>query len=233
MKLASKLLGAVGGAALIVGCGISPVGATTIEDTYPETPETNKELPVVHTYHKSDQLKANVLNPHPVCNAFQDYRTVIYKASDKFSPVGTISTTNETEKDIPLTQSLSRTQTIGLSVNGNKSHTTSVNLGGTGNLSKGSINAGIAFELAKTIGGEASYELSWTVGQDVGPYQVPSGYTGEATYGFRTVSLTGTQQHCKANGTWSTPTAWRAFVPLKNEVKVKLYDDVVDSRPRD
>lgn len=41
--------------------------------------------------------------------------------------------------------------------------------------------------------------------------------------------MTGTQQYCKSNGAWSTPTAWRAFVPVKNDVKVNVYDDAVDS----
>lgn len=35
--------------------------------------------------------------------------------------------------------------------------------------------------------------------------------------------MTGTRQYCKSNGTWSTPTAWRAFVPVKNDVKFDLY----------
>ena len=41
--------------------------------------------------------------------------------------------------------------------------------------------------------------------------------------------MTGTQQYCKTNGTWSTPTAWSAMQPVKNEVRVKLYDDIADS----
>ena len=41
--------------------------------------------------------------------------------------------------------------------------------------------------------------------------------------------MTGTQQYCKPNGTWSTPTFWSAMQPMKNEVRVKLYDDIADS----
>ena len=205
--------------------GASPAFAGgTHEETYPETPALNPDLPIVHTKHGSDHIKANILNPNPVCNSAEDYRTVVYKVKDSWAPVGTISTTNKTKSPIPLTQSTSRSQTISLTVNGSKSESTEFNMGGTGNAKKGSVNAGIAMSLAKTIGGEASYSLSWEVGQQIGPYDVPAGHTGEATYGFRTITMTGTQQHCKPNGTWSTPTAWTAFAPIKNEVRVRMYD---------
>lgn len=190
-----------------------------------ETPATDAELPIVNTQHKSDHLKATILNPRPVCNALKDYRTVVYTVTDDFSPVGTISTHNRTDSAIPLTQDPSRTQTISMSVNGDRTSTTSVN----GGASKDGGSFGIAQEISQSLGFSASYELSWNVGQTIGPYDVPAGHTGEATYGFPTINMTGTQQYCKSNGTWSTPTAWRAFVPLKNDVKVNVYDDAVDS----
>lgn len=206
--------------------GASPAFAGgTHEETYPETPALNPDLPIVHTKHGSDHIKANVLNPNPVCNSAEDYRTVVYKVKDSWAPVGTISTNNKTKSSIPLTQSTSRSQTISLSVNGSKSESTDINLGGSQSADKGSVNAGIAMSLAKTIGGEASYSLSWEVGQQIGPYDVPAGHTGEATYGFRTITMTGTQQYCKPNGTWSNPTAWTAFAPIKNEVRVRMYDN--------
>lgn len=216
------------GATLALGVA-APSQAYTFQTHAPETPENNSTLPIVSTYQKSPNLKANVLNARPVCNAWEDYRTVVYQADDSFTPVGTISTTNYTNKDIPLSQSLSKTQTISMSVNGNKSTSTSINLGGNGNLDKGSINAGLAYSIAKTVGGDASYSLSWSAGQNIGPYDIEPGYTGEATYGFRVVNLTGTQQYCKLDGTWSTPTAWRANVPIKNEVQVKYYNKNADS----
>ena len=204
--------------------------ADTIENDYPETPQTNAKLPIVHTSHGSDHIKANIVNPHPVCNPWEDHRTVVYKVTDKFFPVGTISATNKSKNTIPLKQSLSKSQSVSISVNGSQSETLSINLGGSTKVGKdGNSNAGIAYTLAKEIGGSASYSLSWQVGQDVGPYDVPAGYTGEATYGFRTISMTGTQQFCKLNGTWSNPTAWRAFVPVKNEVQMKLYNTPADS----
>ena len=216
---------AIAGSALMMPAA----SAETITESYPETPAINAKLPIIHTTHGSDHKKANVLNPRPVCNPWEDHRTVVYKATDTFMPAGTISTTNQTKKDIPLQQNLSKSQSIQLEVNGDRTSTTSMNLGGdvSGKNSKGS--AGISHEIATKIGASASYSLSWEAGQSIGPYDVPPNHTGEATYGFRVLNMTGTQQYCKTNGTWSTPTAWSALQPVKNEVRVKLYDDLADS----
>lgn len=199
--------------------------AGTQEDHYPETPKLNPSLPIINTYHGSDHIKANVINSEPVCNPFEDYRTVVYKVKDNFTPAGTISATNKSEHTIPLTQELSRSETISFTVKGDRTNSTSVNLGG----SKNGISASIAQELSSTVGAEFSYSLSWNVGQTIGPYDVPAGHTGEAKYGFRTIHMTGTQQYCKSNGTWSTPTFWSALNPVKNEVQVRLYDNPADS----
>ncbi|WP_030013658.1 hypothetical protein [Curtobacterium sp. S6] len=225
MKLTGKLVGILGGSALMLGVAAMPANATTIENHYPETPALNPTLPIVNTYHKSDHIKPNALNPHPVCNALEDKRTVVYKVQDHFSPVGTVSTTNHTNANIPLTQETSKSQTISISANGEQGSSTTIN----GGVSKEGSNLGIAQEFSKKMGFEASYQLSWNVGQTIGPYDVPPGYTGEATYGFRTVTMSGTQQICGANGTWTNPTAWNAFVPMKNEVAVKLYNNPADS----
>lgn len=207
--------------------------AGTFTDKYPQTPMLNPVLPVVQTTHGSDHLKPNVSNPFPVCNASEDRRTVVYRVSDNWLPVGTISTFNQTNTSIPLKQVTSKSQTIAMSVNGNASQSISGNFGGNASSSQSGTTVGnqygIAFSLARSIGGQASYSLTWNLGQEIGPYPVPAGYTGEATYGFRAVNMTGTQQFCLANGTWSTPTAWTAFVPVKNEVRVKLYNNVADS----
>lgn len=207
-------------AALVtVSAATSTATAQTLEESAPETPATNSDLPIIHTYRGSDHLKANVLNPRPVCNSTEDYRTVVYKVTDSFLPVGTISTTNLSDKEIPLQQDLSRTQSISAKINGSKTET--LNLGGSG--SKDGMQGNIGYSIAKTLGWEVSGTLSWTVGQKIGPYQVPAGNTGEASYGFRTITMTGTQQRCKPNGTWATPTAWVANMPVKNEVRVKNY----------
>ena len=221
---AAKAAIAAVAAVAIAGSGITAT-AQTFEESYPETPATNSALPIIHTYRGSDHLKANVLNPRPVCNSTEDYRTVVYKVKDNFLPVGTISTTNLSDNAIPLSQDLSRTQTISASVNGSKTETLS--LGGSG--SKKGIEGNIGYSLAKSLGWDVSAELSWNVGQTVGPYDVPAGNTGEATYGFRTVTMTGTQQRCLPNGTWATPTAWVANMPVKNEVRVKNFDTPADS----
>ena len=89
--------------------------------------------------------------------------------------------------------------------------------------SKDGLQGNIGYSLAKMLGWSVSGSLSWNVGQKIGPYEVPAGNTGEATYGFRTVTMTGTQQRCRPNGTWATPTAWVANMPIKNEVRVKNY----------
>ena len=61
-------------------------GAATQTESYPETPALNPDLPIIHTTHGSDHKKANVLNPRPVCNPWEDHRTVVYKVSDRFLP---------------------------------------------------------------------------------------------------------------------------------------------------
>ena len=215
---AAKAAIAAVAAVAIAGSGITAT-AQTFEESYPETPATNSALPIIHTYRGSDHLKANILNPRPVCNSTEDYRTIVYKVKDNFLPVGTISTTNLSDSAIPLSQDLSRTQTISASVNGSKTET--LTLGGSG--SKDGLQGNIGYSLAKSLGWDVSGSLSWSVGQKIGPYDVPAGNTGEATYGFRTVTMTGTQQRCRPNGTWATPTAWIANMPIKNEVRVKNY----------
>ena len=210
-----------------------PAFSATQINTYPQTAAIDAKLPIIHTSHGSTHLKANVLNPFPVCNALEDRRTVVYKINESWLPVGTISAKNETEMSIPLTQNTSRAQSISFSVNGSRTEKIDVNLGSNGSSKQGDSSIGgqwgIAFSLAQQIGASASYSLSWTVGQNIGPYSVPAGYTGEATYGFRVVNMIGTQQICGSNGLWTTPTMWRAFVPLKSEVRVKLYDNLADS----
>lgn len=231
-NLRSGTARAVAASATALALGVtlaSGATADTKEDHYPETPKLNPTLPIINTYHGSDHIKANVLNSEPVCNAGEDYRTVVYKVKDNFTPAGTISATNKTKDTIPLTQELSKTQTISMTIKGDRTETVSANLGGEASGKEGKGSVGIAYELVQQMGAEASYSLSWNVGQTVGPYDVPEGHTGEATYGFRTVNMTGTQQFCKANGTWSNPTFWAALAPIKNEVQVKLYDNPADS----
>lgn len=230
MTMRRRSAGLIAGLAIAGTALIAPAAsAATQTESYPETPAVNAKLPIVHTTHGSDHMKANVLNPRPVCNPWEDHRTVVYKVTDNFMPAGTISTTNQTKKDIPLQQDLSKSQSITLSVNGDRTETTSMNAGGKGSGKNSEGSFGISHEIATKLGASASYSLSWEAGQSIGPYDVPPNHTGEATYGFRVLNMTGTQQYCKPNGTWSTPTFWSAMQPMKNEVRVKLYDDIADS----
>lgn len=230
MKLTRRVCTWLAAASVAATGIIAPTaGADTFHETYPETPALNPDLPIVHTTHGSDHIKANVLNPRPVCNSGEDYRTVVYKVTDDFSPAGTISATNKSKNTIPLTQNLSKSQTVSLSIKGDRTDQTSINLGGSHSQDGSEGSIGIAKTITEQIGGEFSYSLSWEAGQQIGPYDVPAGHTGEATYGFRTINLDGTQQYCRPNGTWSTPTPWRVFAPMKNEVEVKLYKNASDS----
>ncbi|GAB3942172.1 hypothetical protein [Corynebacterium tapiri] len=230
MRLAKNLASAVAAGIVAASALAGPASAATIENSYPQTPKLNPTLPIVHTSHGSDNLKANILNPNPVCNSAEDYRTVVYKVDDNFTPAGSISTNNQSQSPIPLTQKLSKTQSISISIKGDRTEETSVNAGGDVSGKNGKGSTGIAHSISSMIGVEASYSLTWELGQEIGPYDVPAGHTGEATYGFRTITMTGTQQYCKPNGTWSNPTPWTAFVPIKNEVRVKTYDNPADSR---
>lgn len=224
-KGANRVLASAATAMVLTAGLAGGAHAGTEEHHYPETPKLNPSLPIINTYHGSDHIKPNVINSEPVCNPFEDYRTVVYKVKDNFSPAGTISATNKSQHNIPLTQELSRSETISFTVKGDRTNSTTANIGG----SKDGISASIAQELSSTIGAEFSYSLSWNVGQTIGPYDVPAGHTGEAKYGFRTINMTGTQQYCKSNGTWSTPTFWSSLNPVKNEVQVRLYDNPADS----
>ena len=77
---AAKAAIAAVAAVAIAGSGITAT-AQTFEESYPETPATNSALPIIHTYRGSDHLKANILNPRPVCNSTEDYRTCLLYTS--------------------------------------------------------------------------------------------------------------------------------------------------------
>ena len=155
----TKITASFMAAAMVAGVSTT-AGAATIRDDYNETPKINPELPIVHTFHGSDHIKANILNPHPVCNPWEDYRTVLYQARDTFLPVGTVSTTNKTDKAIPLQQTTSKAQSISLNVKGDRTMTASMNLGGSYGKDGGQGSTGIAISLAQSLGVNASYSLS-------------------------------------------------------------------------
>lgn len=211
VALAAALTAAPAASALAVTTdpGTYPDGNGTVIESVPDTPKVNPKLPLVETTRKSDRIKPNILNAHPVCNAWEDYRTVVYEVKDHFEPIGSVETKNTTDSPIKLTQTLSKTQTI--------TSTTTGDIGGS--------FSGVTAKISQSI----SYSLSWTQGQTIGPYDVPVGYTGKANYGFRTVTFKGTQQRCLLNGTWSNTWAYSGKAPLSAAVEVKLYKNNADA----
>lgn len=154
-------------------------------------------------------LQPNLLNKQPVCNAWEDTRMVIERAQESFTPVGAIEMSNLTDGTIPLTQTLSRTQTFTASISGD-----------VGGEFAGAVKA--------TVSPGLSYSISWNAGQQIGPYSVPAGKTGRATYGFGTITFDGTRQFCKLNGTWSQPTRVDGRAPIASRVQVQVYDNPID-----
>lgn len=196
-----------------------------------QTPDNNAMLPLINVQRPSSRLKPNLINPRPVCNSLEDHRTVIYQVQDTFTPIGAIETKNATQAPIQLAQTLSKTQSINLQISGDYSKSFPSFMGSltavadnlTGNASVSGPKESLGIKPS------VSYTISWTAGQNVGPYEVPAGYTGKATYGFRTIAFTGTQQRCLANGTWSTPWTYRGTAPLSNAVVVNLYNNVAST----
>ncbi|GAB76974.1 hypothetical protein SAMN05421595_2109 [Austwickia chelonae] len=165
-------------------------------------------LPFVQENRRKPQ-KRNILNPRPVCNAWQDTRITITKVHAYFKPSGAIETTNNTTEPLPLTQSLSKTKTFRASVSG-------------------SFGFDLFSVIKATITPTLEHSMSWNVGQTIGPYKVPPGKTARASYGFNVISYEGTRQGCNLNGTWSRPRATSGTAPLTNAVKVQFYDNPTD-----
>lgn len=63
----TKLAATVSTAAMVASLS-TVASAATIYDDYTETDKINPVFPIVNTTHGSDHIKANILNPHPVCN---------------------------------------------------------------------------------------------------------------------------------------------------------------------
>lgn len=177
----------------------------------PDTPANNAALPLVHTT-RSGPIKPNILNPHPVCNALSEYRTIIYRVKEKFSPIGTVQMTNYNKSgSVPLSQSISRSTTLSLSLSGD--------IGGSFSGIQAAIHPSV------------SYSISWSAGQNIGPIDVPAGATAYATYGFNTVDFSGTQQYCKIDGTWSNPWDYRGTAPSSTTVRVATVNSAGQSLP--
>lgn len=174
--------------------GVAPAVAaddttgTTVIDQ-PATPTNTTKLPLVHIK-RNGPLKANIINPHPSCNAWEDYRTVITRVRNSFEPVGTVQTSNHNAKEaITTSMSVNRSKSVTLAVSGD--------IGGS--------YKGVNLAIHPSI----SYTASWSVGQSIGPVTIPAGSTATAVYGFNMVHFDGFQQRCLVNGKWSAP--WRYF----------------------
>lgn len=160
-----------------------------------------------------------------MCNALEDHRTVIYQVQDTFTPIGAIEMKNASSSAVPLSQELSKTQSIALKISGDYGKTfggLTAGLTAVADNLTGNISA-TAPQESMHIQPSIEYSLSWTAGQQIGPYQVPAGHTGKATYGFRQLAFKGTQQRCLANGTWSNTWAYHGLAPLSNAVVLKVY----------
>ena len=176
-------------------------------------------------------IKPNSLNPNPVCNPWSQYRTHITSVTNTFTPMGAIQTTNNSDSPVPLTQTLSSTQTLTLKVDGDFGRSFTAGLTGSGSQDGLSGGGNLAATWTQKIAPGFSYSASWTTGQEVGPYTIKPGYVGRATYGFNTVSFKGTQQYCKLNGTWSQPTPLSGIAPTAKDVHIEQYP--VGSLPAD
>ena len=168
-------------------------------------------------------IKPNPYNPNPVCNAWSQSRTHITSVKDTFTPMGAIQTTNTSDAPVPLTQTLSSTQTLTMKIDGDFSRSFTAGLTGSGSQDGITGGANAAATWTQKIAPGFSYSASWTTGQEVGPYQIKPGYVGRATYGFNTVTFSGTQQYCKLNGTWSQPTPLHGIAPTAKDVRIEQY----------
>ncbi|WP_162872726.1 hypothetical protein [Austwickia chelonae] len=168
----------------------------------------NVKLPVVKE-NRRHPVRHNILNPAPVCNAWQDTRITITKVHAHFKPSGAIETTNNTSGPLPLTQNLTKTKTFNASISG-------------------SFGFDVFSAVKATISPGLSFSMAWNVGQTIGPYQVPPGKTARASYGFNTISFEGTRQGCNLDGTWAKPTYTRGTAPVASNVHVQFYDNPAD-----
>ncbi|MBW3086878.1 hypothetical protein KEM60_03107 [Austwickia sp. TVS 96-490-7B] len=188
---------------------IMPSAVATAAPVAPANSDTSvPALPIVKEQHKRPVQK-NLLNPKPVCNAWEDSRVVIERAQKSFEPVGAVEMRNDTTATIPLTQTLARTHSFTAGISGD-------------------VGGQFASAVKATIAPTFAFTMSWNAGQVIGPYQVPAGKTARASYGFGVITFDGTHQFCKLDGTWSKPTRVNGRAPLASTVRVQLYSDPSD-----
>lgn len=201
-----RILGTAGTSAALVGALVAPAQAAEYNNSQSTI---NYDVPIVHTS-TNGPVRANLLNPRPVCN-HGDYRTTVTRVSDTFKPYGAIETTNDTREPMALSQTLSQQKTVSASVTGDV----------------GGQFSGVTAKISATI----SRQMSWSVGQTIGPFQVPVGHSARATYGFRITSFSGTQQRCRLNGTWGPAWTFKGHAPRTLAVQFDVFDDPTDLVP--
>lgn len=108
---------------------------------------------------------------------------------------GSVTLTNASGVDAPVSASVSHTTTVEASV--------------TGSVSFESIVSPLQAEISAT----ATASQTWTAGSALGPMTVPAGQSYIATYGFNQVSFSGSQRSCQLDGMFGPETYFSGTAP--------------------
>jgi len=120
--------------------------------------------------------------------------TTFSESATDFVPVGTVSATNTQDT----------AQDMSLAVTNETSHSASI----TGSVSLESVLVPVKAELAAT----ATASSSWTAGATF-PVTVAPHATAVVTYGFATVTFSGSQTTCLSDGQFGAPTSFSGEAP--------------------
>lgn len=110
--------------------------------------------------------------------------------------VGSVTLTNMSGSSAPVTASISRAATTSATVSGSVS-----------------VDS-ILVPLKAEISASASASESWTSGATIGPAILPAGSSLVATYGFNTVSFSGSQRTCQGTGQFGPSTSFSGTAPI-------------------
>ena len=121
--------------------------------------------------------------------------TSFSQSSSNKEAVGSVTLTNTSGSTAPISATVSRTNSSSATV--------------TGSVSVDSIIAPLKAEISAS----ATASQSWTVGAVVGPATIPAGQSLIATYGFNTVSFSGSQKTCNSVGQFGPTTSFSGTAP--------------------
>ncbi|KNC20368.1 hypothetical protein AC792_01040 [Arthrobacter sp. RIT-PI-e] len=121
--------------------------------------------------------------------------TTFSQSSSNKEAVGSVTLTNTSGSTAPVSASVSRTDTSTATV--------------SGSVSVDSIIAPLKAEISAS----ASASQSWSAGATVGPATIPAGQSLIATYGFNTVSFSGSQKTCNSTGQFGPSTSFSGTAP--------------------